>query len=188
MRVHHLVTAVLTLSAGLATAAGAGVEITGGFKAASNTFEWMITNRSRSPIVYVAFPHYHADALVAPAGWTEESTNLVGTTVPNDPGVCTAKAEMLVDAIAPGNQKKFIMRLSQADTQIGKGTVTVRFADGSEEKIRGIELPVKAQKGFGAAPAIVLAAAFGVYVLVRYLKGRTSPPPPSPSPPREEVI
>lgn len=176
---------VVLLCAGFASAAPR-VQITGKFNHQTRQFDYQVLNRGSSPIVYIEFPHYHADALLAPDGWTEQSTNLVGAHVPREPGVCTARSEMLVDAIAPGKQMPFTIRLSQADADIGRGTVTVRFADGTEEQVSGVELPV-VPRSLGFVTVLALAAAMALYGLTRYLRRKSARPAAAPAP-REEVI
>ena len=38
-------------------------------------YDWKVTNHHTSPIIYIEFPHYHADTFGAPAGWTQEWKN-----------------------------------------------------------------------------------------------------------------
>jgi hypothetical protein len=163
------------------------VEITGGYDGVERAYKYQIKNRGQSPVVYVEIPHYRADSFEAPQNWTEKSTNLVVIYPPADPGVCTATARSPEDGIAPGRSANFRMHQSLAEAVNGKRDVKVRFADGREEIVSGVEVSVPVQsRTMALYPAIVLGLvllAFAVWRARRPQRaGRTA------APPREEVV
>lgn len=118
------------------------VTIEGGPDNSGDNYSWTITNGHTSPIVYVEFPHYHATLFFAPDGWSTESTFLVNVHVKDSAGVCTARVKEGSTGIPPGRSGTFRMRIHQAGTRQGVETVLVRFADGSEIRVPGVQLAV----------------------------------------------
>src|SRR5437868_3393823 len=45
------------------------------YDASGQNYAWIVTNNHTSPIVYVEFPHYHADTFHTPDGWDQKCTN-----------------------------------------------------------------------------------------------------------------
>lgn len=163
------------------------VEIEGDFDPATRQFNYRVINRGSHPIVYVRFPHYHADAFDAPKNWTIKSTALVGDFTPNEVGECTATAASPVDGVPPADSRVFHMRMSQADFGLGRGEATIRFANGDEEIVSNVRIPIDStRRGFGPLPAIALGALLVLYGLYRAIRSRKSPA--SASGPRDEVI
>ncbi len=127
--------------------AGPKVTIKGGVKPDGSGYEWLVTNKSDSPVVSIEFPHYHADLFFAPDNWKRQSTNLVGIGDPDKPGTCTATVDHPGQGIAKYGTAQFGVRLCPAGARIGTGEVRVSFADGSTFTVGGVQLPV-------ATPAI----------------------------------
>ena len=69
------------------------VTISGGADTSGQNYRWTVTNHYGSPVVYIQFPHYHADTFFAPDGWEKECTNLIRVGARNAPGTCTARAD-----------------------------------------------------------------------------------------------
>ncbi len=161
---------------GLAATAFGQVEkvtITGGADESSHNYAWTVTNHHDVAVVSVEFPHYHADMFEAPPGWKKETTFLVNVGVPDRPGVCIARVEDPSAGIARGQSAQFGMRITGAGAHQGRGTVRVRFADGSQFDVTNVELPTQVSKGTTYAPLIALAAIFIVVVVVRERRRRT---------------
>lgn len=117
--------------------------ITGGRDQSGQNYQWTIRNLHTSPLVYMEFPHYFADLFVPPDGWDlGECTNLMRAGAREAPGVCRASATA-EKGIQPRLSAKVQMRLGRGGRDYhGKGTVTLRFADGKEARIANVELPV----------------------------------------------
>jgi len=152
------------------------VEITGGADVTRHNYAWTVTNRHSSPIVYVEFPHYRADGFTAPDGWTTgKSTFLVNVGVPDRPGVCIAEAPSPFAGISRGRSAKFTMRITAAGAEVGKGSVKVRFADGTEAVIEGVELPRPRSKLAKYLGPLALFLFFAGWIVIRELRRRKRP-------------
>lgn len=159
----------------LGRAAGAQapkVTISGGADATAQWYAWTVTNHHSSPIVYVRFPHYHADAFSAPAGWKKECTYLVNVGVADRAGVCVASVEAAGAGIASGRSAEFGMRISRAGARRRPGRVTVRFADGTQAVVGGVELPTAATTPERLYALIGFGLVLGIVVLVQLRRRR----------------
>jgi hypothetical protein len=147
---------------------------------------WTVTNRHNSPIVYVQFPHYHADTFIVPPGWTMQCTNLAS----RQPGTCTAIADSRQTGIARGRSTEFGMRLANLSGHHARpGDVTVGFADGTETTVADVELPTPSSTPERLVALIGFVLVFGILVLVqlrRRRKARTLAPPNGSAPTDDE--
>lgn len=167
-----LTTAAMSVCAAVAACAEQRVTITGDRDGSGQNFEWTVVNLHASPIVWVEFPHYHADTFITPAGWKQECTNLEREGSKNLPGLCRGRAESPEHGIARGSPGKFGMRIALIGTEKGRGTVTVKFSDGTIEKVSGVVLPV-APGFFGQfLPAIAMGGLFLAAFLIHALRKR----------------
>ena len=151
--------------------------ITGGAETNGPSYSWTLTNTHDAPIVEVRFPHYHASLFFAPDGWTTKSTFLVNVGVEDRPGVCTATADSPAKGIVRGNSGKFRMQINQRGTQRGRGTVHLRFADGAELDLPGVEVPVAEGLGDKYVSLIGLGGIAVAFLLIRAWRGRRRPKP-----------
>ncbi len=142
------------------------VTIEGGMQD-TDDYSWEITNHGDKPIVYVEFPHFHADLFTPPRGWEIECTFLVNVGVPEKPGICTATATDPADGIQPGRTARFDMRIAKLETYRGEGEAKLRFSDGTETIVGGVELP----RGLTLAERSGPALGFAVVVLIMILVG-----------------
>jgi hypothetical protein len=142
------------------------VTITGGADATGDGYAWTVVNNHTSPIVYVEFPHYHASLFLAPDGWSTDSTFLVNVGVEDRPGTCTARVGQPASGIKRGATGTFQMRVYQPGTRRGQGTVVVRFADGSEVQVSGVEMPTPEAMSDKYAPLIGLGAIFIIWLAI----------------------
>jgi len=169
----------------MAAANDAQVSIEGGADEedpSGHNYTWTVTNHHASPIVSVEIPHYRADTFTAPKGWKTECTYLVGIGVPDKPGVCRAMPESPGAGLVRGASAEFRMRIAGGGTtpQPGRGRVLVRFADGSETAVEGVEVPQAPAASTRYIPLIGLAAIFAAVVAVReYRRRKTRPVPPA---------
>lgn len=148
MSVGKVLAGVLILAgagAALASQPDGAVRIEGGTADSSGqNYAWKIQNGTSKPIVFVRFPHFWADTFVAPKGWTMNCTNLQQIGSKSIPGICEATAPP-DGAIPPGGSAAFEMRLANKSPALRRrGTVGVRFADGTETTVSGVELPTQA--------------------------------------------
>lgn len=158
------------------------VTITGGADPAGYIYTWTVTSKRTSPIVHVEFPHYHGTLFFAPEDWFVECTFLVNVGVEDRPGVCTARNKLFAEAparparndVAPRSRPvsgkgnlDFRMQVVLKGTRRGQGKVLVRFADGSEVYVAGVELPQRETAGDKYVPLIGLGLIFVVWVIAR---------------------
>lgn len=140
------------------------VTITGGGDFSGHKYSWTVTNESAeggSPIVYVEFPQYRADLFLAPTGW---STKITGRT-------CIAQGDS-TSRIDPGLTKTFSLRVGPAGAQRGVGKVLIRFADGTECKVGGVEVPQSETIGDKYVSLIGLGLALVVVAAVHWSRTR----------------
>ncbi|MEK7732337.1 MAG: hypothetical protein AAB363_10825 [Planctomycetota bacterium] len=152
--------------------ADSAVSITGGADASGHTYTWQVANGGASPIVEVRFPHYRAGLFFPPPGWSNDCTALVHVGAKDEPGVCTARSPAPADGIAPGRSAPFSMQIAADGAKRGRGEVVVRFADGSETRIAGVELPQQEGLGDKYVSLIALGAVFIIFVAVQAVRKR----------------
>jgi hypothetical protein len=144
---------VLALAAADTTRATGPVTITGGRQESAQWYEWTVMNQSDVAVVGIEFAHYMADLFQAPPGWaTEGTTNLQNIGVRSRWGVCRASYDPHAEVdprtgiypgpIRRGAPGRFALRVAREGARVGKGTMTVRFEDGSSAQIAGAEMPV----------------------------------------------
>lgn len=155
-----------------AAANGAEVVITGGADASGHTYTWQVHNGGASPIVEVSFPHYRAGLFFAPPNWSIDCTALVNVGVKDEPGVCTARAVAPADRLSPGQSVAFSMQIASAGAKRGPGEVTVRFADGNETRVAGVELPQQEGLGDKYMSLIALGGVFTIFVIAQAVRNR----------------
>jgi len=155
-------------------AADSRVTITGGADASGHNYAWTVENHHASPIVFVEFPHFHATLFFAPAGWTTESTFLVNVGVKSQPGLCNARADTVELGIAPARSAVFKMQVASTGAQRRPGEVRVRFADGADATVAGVELPSPEPTGDRFVPLIGLGVLFAVWLIHRAIRNSPS--------------
>ncbi len=147
--------------------------IIGGADATGHHYSWTVTNRHSSPIVFIEFPHYQANLFLAPKGWSaEESTFLVNVGVPDRPGVCVARASSPAEGIAPGRSAEFKMQIAAPGASRGTGEVRLRFADGSDATVPGVELPQPPPTRDTFVSLIGLGLIFGAWLMYQLIRNR----------------
>ncbi len=158
--------------------AGAGedatVTVAGGADVSGQVYTWTVTNRYPSPVVGLEFPHYRATLFFAPVTWLTDCTFLVNVGVEDSPGVCVATAPAPTEGIPPGRSAEFSMQCSAAGARRAMGAVTVRFADGKEIEVAGVELPTREGVGDKYVPLVGLGAIAVILVLVAALRRRSA--------------
>jgi hypothetical protein len=146
--------------------------ITGGADASGHTYTWQVNNGGVSSIVEVRFPHYRAGLFFSPQGWSGDCTALVHVGTKDEPGICTARATAPADGIAPGRSAPFSMQIAAAGAKRGPGEVVLRFADGSETRVAGVELPQQEGLGDKYVSLIALGGVFIVFAAVQAIRKR----------------
>jgi hypothetical protein len=161
-----------TAAAAAAADQGLRVSIEGDVDESGHQYRWTVTNRHQSPIVYLEFPHYHADLFQHPEGWTAHNTEIVGISGGRKPGICSAQADSSA-GIQPGESAVFSMRIAPAGAKRGIGQVQIRFADGGKATVAGVELP--REETFSERYTLMLgfAGLFVLYVVIRARRVRT---------------
>lgn len=153
------------------------VTITGGADGSGQNYHWTVTNHCGSPVVYIQFPHYHADTFITPDGWEKECINLIRVGARNAPGTCTASVDSPGKGIAPGRSTEFGMRLARGGGHHRRpGHVTVRFADGTQTIVAGVELPTASSTSEQLYALIGFALVFVIIVIVQTRRRRKAPP------------
>ena len=168
----YLFAAGLPVSGSEWTAGNAPVVITGGTDASGHTYTWQVNNGGVSPIVEVRFPHSHGGLFFPPPGWSSDCTAMVHVGTKDGPGVCAVRAPAPADGIAPGRSVTFSMQIAPAGAKRGPGEVTVRFADGSETRIAGVELSQREAIGDKNLPLFGLGGAFTIFVIAQAVRER----------------
>ena len=148
------------------------VTISGGASDVDHSYTWTISHEHTSPIIYVEFPHYRASLFFAPEGWTTESTFLVNVGVKDKPGVCRAWAALPTSGITAGGAASFKMQVSRKGTVPRTGTVLVRFADGTEVNVPGVELPFRESFSDKYMSLYGLGVVFLLWVVIRAMRTR----------------
>jgi hypothetical protein len=177
------------VSAGVA-AADERVTLTGGADGTGQNYKWTVRNNSKSRIVEVEFPHFHADLFTVPdpAVWRQECTNMAtaGSKTSHLPGVCRAWVEDQKRGIGRGLSADFGMRIGRAGAQRRTGDVTVRFADGTSAVAIGIELPTKPTSGEQYVMAVGLGAILLILAATQMRRKRSAAAPDHPTIPPDD--
>ncbi len=158
-RIAYLVLSMGVLAQPLSaqTRTESGVTITGGTDTAGHEYRWTVANKAASPIIYLEFPQYHGDLCLPPEGWTSELS----------PAACVCRAPSAIEGIAPGRSLDVRVRVGPLGAQRGQGGVIVRFADGTEKKVGGVDLPVPESTGDQFVPLIGLGIVMLVVILAQ---------------------
>jgi len=157
------------------------VTITGGADGSGQNYHWTVTNHYGSPVVYIQFPHYHADTFLTPDGWEKECTNLIHVGARKKPGTCTASVDSPGKGIASGHSAEFGMRLARGGGYHRRpGQVTVRFADGTQTIVGGVELPTASTTSERLYALIGFALVFVIVVYVQVRRRRKGAPAAQP--------
>ena len=167
-----LVAAGFVLLVSASVTANPTVFITGGADVCGHTYTWQVRNDGASPIVEVRFPHFRAGLFFPPPGWLGDCTALVKVGAKDEPGVCTARAPGSADGIAPGRSATFSMQIAATGAKRGPGEVVVRFADGNETRVSGVELPQQEGLGDKYVSLIALAGVFTIFLIAQAVRKR----------------
>jgi hypothetical protein len=163
-----------------AVAQEAPVTITGGADATGHIYEWKVTNRHTSPIVFLEFPQYRGDTFTAPDGWTQDwkYRAMAGGTV--KPGWVRASVADGGMGIQPGSSNTFRLRIARGGAERHTGSVTVRFADRTEVLVGNVEVPTRQSflKRHVAliGLVIIVAVALSIHLWRRRKHVRATPP------------
>ena len=162
---------VLAIWARTAFGATAAASVQGGADASLHIYAWTITNQSSSPIVEVEFPHHHANLFFTPTGWAQDCTNLVAVGFKDASGRCIARSGN-GPGIAPGRSAEFKMQIAALGARRATGSVRVRFGNGDETVIGGVEISASEPIGDKAVPLVGLSIVFLIAILARRRKRR----------------
>ncbi len=151
------------------------VVIEGGSDETGHAYNWTVTNRSTSPIVYIEFPHYRASLFMTPQGWRQDCVNLVKTGAKDAPGVCRAMVQPPATGIAPGETAAFGMQITDAKAIPGRGVVRVRFADGTETAVADVPLATAPAAALKYMSLIGMGLIFVIGAVILTRRGRSAP-------------
>ncbi|MFN0138303.1 MAG: hypothetical protein ACKVS9_19540 [Phycisphaerae bacterium] len=149
-----------------------GITITGGPDGSGQNYEWTVTNNSPSPIIDIAFPHYHADTFISPDGWSEDVTHLQVAGATQSNGVCRAFVADADRGILPGRNAKFGMRIARIGAEKGPGNVTVKLGDGTTVTVAGVTLPVAPSVGQKYGMTIFMGGGLAVFIAIQAARRR----------------
>jgi len=183
-RLAILSASALWLLAGAEYAAHAGdarLEITGGRDSTGQWYNWTVHNLSDSPITYVEFPHYHADTWTVPENWQTDTVNLQGLGVRKESGLLKAWTDDPRLSISPGESAKFTARINRRGALRGTGAAVVRFADGTEVRVGGVDVPCSPSILERVGMPFGLGALLLLYLAFRFAKRRRGTPASDPS-------
>ena len=146
--------------------------ITGGADESGHQYAWKVTNLSPQAIVEIRFPHYRANLFFPPPDWEQSCTGLVAAGARNEPGLCTARAPAGKDGIAPGRSAEFKMQIASVGARRTPGRVTLRFTDGTETVVSGVELPTPEPLGDQYVSLVGLGMIFALLAVRQATKKR----------------
>jgi hypothetical protein len=162
---------IVGLTTPFVAAQPAKVVVAGGADPSGQNYEWTITNHHPSPLVFIEFSHFHADTFTAPAGWKKEITNpSIAGADESKGGLCRATAESPSSGISTGGSAAFGLRLARIGAPKGRGTMTVRFADGVSFAVTGVSLPVPPSSWERIGTVLLLGGAFVAFLIFRIRK------------------
>lgn len=151
------------------------VTITGGADTSGRNYAWTVRNEHASPIVYVEIPYKKVLMFFAPEGWQSDCGRGAGAVRERRAGTCVAVAASPASGIPYGAAAEFRMRLSGSGARRARGAVLIRFADGDEVQVDGVELPQRETIGDKYVSLFALGAIFATWVVVRAVRRRRSP-------------
>ncbi len=123
----------------------------------SNVYTYELSNSGLVPIVGFELPHHAAYNFQAPQGWKIEADQTVFRTW------CT-RAE---DAIAPGEKKKFSMRVSSKGAVLGRAPARLSLQGGQTTVIPRVWVPVHERRSYiWLIPAIICLLAVTHAILI----------------------
>jgi hypothetical protein len=157
----------------LATAAAAqtsrpAAEMTGGPDDTGQWFEWRLSNNSLSPIVAIEIPHYQADLMELPPGWSFRWLEASAPEARRGRAWMFATAARPEAGVRPGSTVDVRMRIRHGGVQTGRDSVRVRFADGRDYEIANVNTPREP----GAMERYSTTFGFGLIVLIIALAAR----------------
>lgn len=174
-----LALAAATAFIGLIQPAHAGtadVVITGGADETQHTYTWQVTNRSDARIVRIEFPQYGADLFETPENWkqgTQKEMNLVNVGWNHkESGRCWAEPVPPYSGLAPGGTARFGMRIAGMGAMRSTGTVRVKFDDGTEATVAGVELPHMPNRPSVYLAPLGMGALLFLFIFVREYRRR----------------
>ena len=182
------------LSAATVRADDPRVTIAGGIEPDNPQFySWDVSNHHDQPIVSIQFDHYRADTLECPGDWSQEWKNRAMVGGGKDaPGWVRASVANPVMGIPAGRAARFRMRISRGDVLARPGKAVVRFADGTEVVVTGVEVP-SAQTTIERNAMVIGMALIFAAALLLHARSRKGPQAEatttaaSPSPPRDST-
>jgi hypothetical protein len=131
-------------------------------------------NEHSSPIVSLEIPYDRVLMFFAPEGWQTDCGRGAGAVRERRAGTCVAVAASPASGIAHGTAAEFRMRLSGSGAKRARGSVLIRFADGDEVQVDGVELPQRETIGDKYVSLFALGAIFATWVVVRAVRRRRS--------------
>lgn len=155
------------------------VVITGGADETQHTYTWQVTNGSNARIVRIEFPQYGADLFETPENWkqgTQKEMNLVNVGWNHkEPGLCWAEPIPPYTGLAPGGTARFGMRIAGMGAMRSLGTVRVKFDDGTEAAVAGVELPHMPNRPSVYLAPLGMGALLFLFIFVREYRRRKQP-------------
>jgi hypothetical protein len=151
------------------------VTITGGPDPSLHNYSWTVTNHHTARITYIEFPQYRVDLFHTPANWKQQIENVYHYDWKDRPGTCVAEPAPPYEGLPTGASVEFGMRVGRAGALPGKGTVRVKFNDGTEAMISDVELPTKPEGGSAYLALIGTGAIFVLFILYNERRRRRRP-------------
>ena len=163
--------AAICLLPGRTEAGPSTAVVTGGADTSGHNYEWTITNHYTAAVIAVEFRHYGASLFVAPDGWDADCAKLVNVGVRDPAGTCTASAEP-DSGIRPGRSGTFRLQVAHDSARRGTGAVLLRYADGTDVTIGGVELPTPESLTDQYVPLLGLGVVFLLVIAARERRAR----------------
>jgi len=151
-------------------AQGVCVEITGGRDVTGQWYNWVVHNHCDSAITYVEFPHYRVDVWLAPEDWQIKVVTHGDARRSKERPALKAWTDDPALSIQPGDSAKFTARIRRGGAYAGTGTVTIRFADGSELRVDDVDVPCLPPLFERVGMPLALALLLGLFLVYRRAK------------------
>jgi hypothetical protein len=140
----------------------------------SQEFEWLVTNRSSTPITRFKTQHFLGTVVVPPEGWVESAmTGNISRQQKRENGILEFTAGPGNPGIPPGREQAFRTRIHHTWSRyVVPRTVEVDFAGGRTVQVSGVLCPAKSPFLRENYPVVGLGAMFAIFLVVQAIRRR----------------
>lgn len=136
-------------------------------------WQWTVTNRGQSPIVYMRFLHFRGDIFSYPKDrWNEEITNRNEVGMVQRNGTFILRAKDPSTGVQPRQSLEIGIQVAARGAFSVLSDVEIRFADGTAVTVLDVDCPQEQPIWERNTLLLGFGAMFVVLVIYRSLKGR----------------